>query len=478
MTKPRGFIEIPPIRTSYRDVDERVKDFAEVEIKLSENEVKEQASRCMDCGIPFCHGCGCPLGNIIPEWNELISNGYWKESLQILLSTNEFPEFTGKVCPALCEGSCTVGLNDEPVTIRQIELALVEKGFENGWIKPFIPQKRTGKKVAVVGSGPSGLSTASRLNKLGYNVTVFERDNKPGGLLRYGIPDFKLEKKLVERRIDLMKESGIKFECDIDVGIDISGDFLLKKFDAVCLANGALIPRELNIAGRELKGVYYAMEFLSQQNRRIANETITKSEISAKGKKVVVIGGGDTGSDCVGTSIRQGAISVTQIEIMPKPPIDRHESTPWPLWPYKLRNSSSHKEGCRRIWSVMTTNFEDSNNNNIGTVNTVNVEWEYNEEGIPVSFKKIPGSEKSIKADLVLIAMGFVGSERSTLSEQLKITFDKRGNIITNEDSKVNCKSERVFAAGDTASGASLVAKAIYSGSQAAENINNFLSNN
>ena len=475
MSNPRGFIEIPHKKPFYRDVDERIKDFSEVETKLSEDEIQEQASRCMDCGIPFCHGCGCPLGNYIPEWNELVSEGYWEEALGILLSTNEFPEFTGKICPALCEGACTVGLNAESVTIRQIELELIEKGFENGWIKPFIPEIRTGKKVAVVGSGPTGLALASRLNKLGHNVIVFEKDKYPGGLLRYGIPDFKLDKTIIERRVDLMKESGIEFECNLEVGTDISGDYLLKRFDAVCLTCGAMLPRELNVPGKNLGGVHYAMDFLSQQNRRVSNEEITDNEISAKDKNVIVIGGGDTGSDCVGTSIRQGAVSVTQLEIMPKPPIDRHQSTPWPLWPYKLRTSSSHNEGCKRVWNIMTTDFKGREGGNVTTVNTADVKWKHNEEGIPVSFKKVTDSENSLDADLVLIAMGFTGAEYSNLMKQLQVLFDKIGNVEVDGSGKVNCKTENIFAAGDVASGPSLVVRAMHSGCLLAETVNSYL---
>jgi glutamate synthase (NADPH) small chain len=475
MSNPRGFIEIEHKAPSYRDVEERIKDFQEVELKLSENEIAEQALRCMDCGVPFCHGSGCPLGNYIPEWNELVSEGYWKEALQLLLATNEFPEFTGKICPALCEGSCTVGLNSESVAIRQIELALIEKGFENEWIKPFIPKKRTGKRVAIVGSGPAGLATASRLNKLGHKVTVFEKDKKPGGLLRYGIPDFKLDKATVERRINLMKVSGIKFECNLEVGTDISGDYLLKRFDAVCLANGAMVPRNLEAPGRNLDGIHYAMDFLRQQNCRIENEEFSKKEITATDKNVIVIGGGDTGSDCVGTSIRQDATSITQLEIMPKPPIKRDSSTPWPLWPYKLRTSSSHKEGCRRVWNIMTTGFEASEDGKVTKINTVKVEWKFTDEGVPASFEKIPGSESSLKADLILLAMGFTGAEPSKLMEQLNVSFDKRGNISIDEKGNVKCKANNVFAAGDAASGASLVVRAMHSGCQLAETISNFL---
>ena len=473
-SKPRGFIEIPHKAPQYRDVEERITDFNEVEINLTDAEIIEQATRCMDCGIPFCHGCGCPLGNYVPEWNDLVGEGYWEEALKVLLSTNEFPEFTGKICPALCEGSCTAGLNGDSVTIKQIELKLIEKGFENGWIQPFIPTVRTGKKVAVVGGGPAGLALASRLNKFGHEVTVFEKDKEPGGLLRYGIPDFKLEKKTVARRVKLLKKSGIKFECDIEPGKDISGDYLLKKFDAVALTCGAMIPRNIDVANRDSEGIYFAMNFLRQQNMRVSGEKINENEISAENKKVVVIGGGDTGSDCVGTAIRQNASSVTQLEIMPKPPLERSNSTPWPLWPYKLRTSSSHKEGCRRVWSIMTTGFE-SIEGKVVKVNTVKVEWKLSEEGAPVSFEKIEGSESSIKADLVLLAMGFTGAEKSDITKQLEVQFTKRGNIEISDAGQVKCKSDKVFAAGDAANGASLVVRAMQSGVELAQTINDFL---
>lgn len=475
MSDPKGFINIPFKDPEYRDVDERTKDFKEVEILPSEKTIMEQAARCMDCGIPFCHGCGCTLCNLIPEWNELVSEGYWKEALDLLISTNDFPEFTGRICPALCEGACTVALNMEPVNIRLIEYALIEKGFKEGWVKPFIPKKRTGKKVAVVGSGPSGLAAAARLNRFGHSVTVFEKNNKPGGLLRYGIPDFKLDKSIVERRINLMKDSGIKFENNINVGSDISGEFLLKRFDAVCIACGAEDPRDLKIAGRELNGIYFAMDFLSQQNKQIANEEFSEKTISARNKNVVVIGGGDTGSDCVGTSIRQKARSVTQLEIMPKPPEERHPDTPWPLWPYKLRTSSSHKEGCKRIWSILSESFEGDKNNNVVKINTVKVNWTFNNEGMPKSFEKASNSESNIKADLVLLAMGFTGPKRTFLMEQLGASFTKRGNVEIEGNGQIKGSSDKVFAVGDVASGASLVLKAMNSGAQIAEQIDNYL---
>jgi glutamate synthase (NADPH/NADH) small chain len=467
-------MEIKRNAPEYRPVDERVKDFSEVEIHLHENPqaVREQAERCMDCGIPFCHGSGCPLANVIPEFNELVTAGRFEDASRILLSTNEFPEFTGRVCPALCEAACTAGLNDEPVAIRQIELAIAEKAFENGWMRNDRPLTRTSKKVAVVGSGPAGLVVAAKLNRLGHSVTVFERSESPGGLLRYGIPDFKLDKNVVKRRIDLMTEEGVAFETGVSVGADMSLDLLQRKFDAVCLCGGAGTPRDLPIPGRELRGIHFAMEFLSQQNKRISGEPIDGDEILAEGANVVVIGGGDTGSDCVGTSIRQGAASVTQIEIMPKPPESRSEHTPWPEWPYQLRTSSSHKEGCERIWSVMSKSFEGGNGR-VKKIKAVKVEWEMNEKGMPAKFAETPGSDFELKADLVLLAMGFTGPADKEAYAAAGLEFTPRGSIATDADGKTNLGN--VFAAGDIATGPSLVVRAMTAGANLADSVARFL---
>ncbi|MCK5843277.1 MAG: glutamate synthase subunit beta, partial [Victivallales bacterium] len=410
MSNPKAFIEIKRLDAEYRPVEERIKDFNEVEKYLFHTPaaIIQQSERCMDCGIPFCHGGGCPLCNVIPEFNELVTNGRYEEALRIMLSTNEFPEFTGRVCPALCEAACTAGLNDDPVAIRQIELAIAEMGFEKGWMKNDKPHAKTGKKVAVIGSGPAGLVVANKLNRLGHSVTVFERSETPGGLLRYGIPDFKLAKSVVKRRVDLMTEEGVVFETGVSVGVDMSLELLRRKFDAVCLCGGAGTPRDLPIPGRELCGIHFAMPFLTQQNKRVAGEQITEEEISAKGKKVLVIGGGDTGSDCVGTSIRQGAASVTQIEIMPKPPETRSEATPWPEWPYKLSTSSSHKEGCERMWDVTSKSFEGENGL-IKRIKATKVAWSVNDKGLPAKFAEVPDTAFELEADLVLLAMGFVG---------------------------------------------------------------------
>jgi len=472
MGNPRGFLDIEFKGPEYRDIEERLKDYEEVELRLSENEIREQAGRCMDCGIPFCHGCGCPLENLIPEWNDLVYNGYWENALRILLSTNDFPEFTGRVCPAPCETACTVGLNGEPVSIRQIEIELVEKGFKEGYLKPSPPKNRTDKKVAVIGSGPAGLAVADKLNKFGHEVTVYERDLYAGGLLRYGIPDFKLSKSVVQRRINFMIQEGIKFETNVDIGRDISAEYLQKRFDAICLACGAKAPRDLNAQGRELNGIYFAMDFLSQQNRIINNEPILRDKISVKDKRVVVIGGGDTGSDCVGTSNRHGALSVTQIEIMPMPPINRSDATPWPLWSYKLRNSSSQKEGCDRIWNIMTKSFEGENGI-VKRINAVKVEWEFSEEGLPLSMKEISGSEFIIEADAVFIAMGFTGVEQNKQLAQFKTNYDKRGNLEVNGLGRTSI--DKMFACGDAVSGASLVVRALKSGKDIAISINNYL---
>jgi len=473
MGNPRGFLDIERREPGYRPVDVRLKDYNEVEKRLSDAELQEQAARCMDCGVPFCHSNGCPLNNIIPEWNDLVYKGYWKEALEILCSTNNFPEFTGRICPALCEESCTCGLDEkDPVTIRQIEVSLIEKGFSEGWIKAIPPKNRSGKKVAIIGSGPAGLTVADSLNKLGHSVTVYEKDKFIGGFLRYGIPDFKLDKKVIERRVKLMEEEGIVFETDVEIGKDMSGKYIKKHFDSIVLASGCRVPRDLTAQGREMKGIYYAMEFLAQNNKIVSGEEFTESAICAKDKNVLVIGGGDTGSDCVGTANRQGAKSVTQIEIMPKPPENRHCGTPWPEWPYKLRTSSSHKEGCVRKWNVKTVDFEGKDDI-LTAVNTVNVKWEVAANGRPLSMEDVVDSEMKIDADLVFLAMGFTGTENNGILEELSVDLNERGSVKV--DSNFATSAKGVFAAGDTVAGPSLVVRAIVAGRDVAKAVDKFL---
>lgn len=475
MGKPRGFLDIKFKGAKYRSVDERLKDFNEVEVLLTDDEIHQQASRCMDCGIPFCHGSGCPLGNLIPEFNDYVYRGHWKLALGVLLSTNDFPEFTGRVCPALCEASCTAGLHGDPVSIRQIEISLIEKGFREQFIKPSEPEKRTNKRVAVIGSGPAGLTVANQLNKMGHFVTVFEKDQYAGGLLRYGIPDFKLEKRIVQRRIDLMTKEGVKFETGVCIGQDITASFLIKKFDAVCIACGAREPRDLNVPGRNLKNIHFAMDFLAQQNKILGNEKLSNPIITAENKRVVVIGGGDTGSDCVGTSNRQRAASVAQIEILPKPPESRSDKTPWPQWPYQVRTSSSHKEGCSRSWDILTKSFSGIDGK-VAKINAVKVSWETSAGGFPVNMKEIPGSEFSIDADLVFLSMGFTGPSDIDAFKQFNLKFDTRTNIKTDDNFCVG--HEKVFATGDVVSGASLVVRAMKKGRDVAIKINEYLSKN
>jgi glutamate synthase (NADPH/NADH) small chain len=473
MGKPTGFMEVGRKESGYRPLQERIGDFGEVEQTLNEEDRKAQASRCMDCGIPFCHWA-CTVCSKIPEWQDALYRGDYKEAYEVLSSTNAFPEFTGRVCPALCEKSCVLNIHNEPVTIRENESAIVEKAFELGIVEPHVPEVRTGKKVAVIGSGPAGMSAADILNQYGHTVTVYEADNAIGGLLRYGIPDFKLNKGLIDRRQNLFEAEGIEFVVNTKVGVDISKTELLKKYDAVCIAVGAMKPRDLPVEGRDAKGVHFAMEFLKQQNKVVRGEKIKDSDrISAKNKNVLVIGGGDTGSDCVGTSIRQKAKSVTQIEIMPKPPKERTENNPWPYWPNILRTSSSHLEGCERRWSLATKKIL-SENGNVTGAEVVKVEWTKDESGKFV-MNEVPGTNEVIKAELILLSMGFVHPEHEGLLNSLKVEYDNRGNVKTNalnDETTVN----KVFACGDAKSGASLVVRAIDSGRRTAENVNAYLS--
>jgi glutamate synthase (NADPH) small chain len=458
--KAGGFLEFGRKDPGYRPREERVRDFRSVDLKLGAEEIKRQAARCMDCGTPFCHGCGCTLTNVIPELNDLVYHRRWKEAYELLASTSNFPEITARVCPALCEAACVLGINDEPVSIRQLELAIMDAAFEAGLVQASVPERRLDGRLAVIGSGPAGLAVADTVNRHGYRVTVFERGKQPGGILRYGIPDFKLEKDIIDRRIRLLQAEGIAFECGVTAGDDISCHYLQERFDAICLAAGSREPRDLKVPGRELKGIHFAMEFLTQQNQKLAGETIPRgSEISAQGRNVVVIGGGDTGSDCVGTAIRQGAKKVFQFEILPKPPEKRGSNTPWPQWPLILRETSSHKEGCERRWCVNTTEF--SGKTNIERLRCVEVEWHPDAAG-RLSFHAKPGTEFEIEASIVLLALGFTGPGPNPLADQLGVARDQRGSIQVDVHHNTNVSS--IFAAGDMARGQSLVVRAIADG--------------
>lgn len=464
MGKPTGFIEYNRELPSKEAVETRLKNYEEFEKEFPEEKTTTQAARCMDCGIPFCHS-GCPLGNKIPDFNDAVHKQDWKYAYEILKSTNNFPEFTGRICPAPCEGSCVLGINHPPVAIEHIEKSIAEKAWDLGFEKPNVPAKRTGKKVAVIGSGPAGLAAADQLNQQGHTVTVFERDMEAGGLLRFGIPDFKLEKWVVERRVKLLADEGIDFKTNTNVGVDVKGEALLKDFDAVVLSGGSTIPRDLPIKGRDLKGVHFAMEFLSQQNREVSKLPEKEERIKATGKNVVVIGGGDTGSDCVGTSNRHGAKSVTQIEILGMPPTDRTETNPWPEWPMTLRTSTSHEEGCERKWSLMTKEFVGEKGKLTG-LKVVEVVFEKGK------MQEVPGTEQVIPCELALLAAGFLHPQKEGLLTQLGVNLDDRGNVAT---TGYSTSVDKVFAAGDMRRGQSLVVWAIAEGRQAAKAVSAFL---
>ncbi len=471
MGKPRGFLEIEREVTPRRSVEERLKDFQEIYVDVPEEKLRAQGARCMDCGVPFCHQ-GCPLGNIIPDWNDLVYRNRWREALARLHATNNFPEFTGRLCPAPCEGSCVLGINAKPVTIKQIELAIIEHGFAQGWITPEPPISRTGQKVAVVGSGPAGLAAAQQLNRAGHLVSVFERADRIGGLLRYGIPEFKMEKHILDRRLKLMAAEGITFRPGANVGENIPVDEVRRSFDALLLTGGATLPRDLKVPGRDLDGIHFAMEFLPLQNRRCEGDTVPAERfISAAGKRVVIIGGGDTGADCLGTSHRQGARSVHQFELLPAPPQERAWDNPWPLWPNIFRTSSAHEEGGAREFCISTKCFRGSNGRVTG-LHGVRVEFHPDGKG-GQSMRELPGSEFELDADLVLLAMGFLGPEKTGMLAQLGVTLGPRGNVAVNDDKMTTIPG--VFAAGDMARGQSLVVWAIWEGRQAAKGIDRFL---
>lgn len=464
MGKITGFKEYTRETPTRRPVTERVKDYFEVYQPFPEDRVRTQAARCMDCGIPFCH-TGCPVNNIIPDWNDLAYRDEWKEAIRVLHSTNNFPEFTGRICPAPCEAACVLGINEPPVAIKLIEKSIVEHAWKEGWIKPEPPERQTGKRVAIVGSGPAGLAATQQLAREGHLVTVFEKADRIGGLLRYGIPDFKMEKSVLDRRLEQMAAEGVVFRVNAHIGGNVPVGDLRKQFDAILLAGGAESPRDLRVPGRELKGIHFAMDFLPQQNKKIAGDQV-RDQILATGKRVVIIGGGDTGADCLGTCHRQGAMSVLQFEIMPMPPQERHSSTPWPLWPLQLRTESAHEEGGTRDWAAATTKFTGDENSNVRELHGVRV-------GLPPNFEPIPGTEFAIETDLVLLAMGFTGPVKQGMIEQLGVDLDTRGNVAA----KGNYASSvpGVFSAGDMRRGQSLVVWAIAEGRSAAKAISEYL---
>ena len=473
MGKPTGFLEFSRELPSKRPVRERLNDYREFIEKYSPQKLNQQAARCMDCGVPFCHS-GCPLGNIIPEFNDAVYRQSWKEAYEILSSTNNFPEFTGRICPAPCESACVLGINQPAIVIEEIEKHIIEIAFEKGFVKANKPNTRTGKKVAVVGSGPAGMAVAAQLNAAGHSVTVFERDPAPGGLLRYGIPDFKLEKWVIDRRITLMEEEGIVFTCNAEVGVNVSVNDLLRQFHAIVLSGGSTIPRDLQIPGRELKGIHFAMDFLKQQNIRVSGLSLDDQEgILSGGKNVVVIGGGDTGSDCVGTSNRHQARSITQFELLPKPPEARTSQMPWPNYPMLLKVSSSHEEGCERQWAVATKEFIGDGNGQLTALKLVDLEWRVAENG-RAQFMEVPGSGREIPCELALLAMGFVHPQHEGLINDLAVELDERGNVRATENS-YQTNIQKIFTAGDMRRGQSLVVWAISEGRECARKVDEFL---
>jgi glutamate synthase (NADPH/NADH) small chain len=466
MGKVTGFLEIEREQPSRRKVEERLQDWQEVYEPFTEEKQREQAARCMDCGVPFCHS-SCPIHNLIPDWNDQAYNSRWESAIRRLHATNNFPEITGRICPAPCESGCVLAISQQAVSIKLMERSIVDRAWDEGWIHPEPPEQNTGKRVAVVGSGPAGLAAAQQLRRAGHSVTVYEKNDRIGGLMRYGIPNFKLEKHIIDRRIQQMRDEGVTFLTNAHVGANIPIEALTKHYDAILLCGGSEQPRDLKIPGRELKGIHFALDFLPQQNHRCEGDAIDPSlAISAEGKRVVIIGGGDTGADCLGTCLRQGAKSVHQFEIMPQPPAERAASTPWPLWPLQLRTETSHEEGGKRVWGINSVNFAGDENGCVKQMNTISV-------GPPPKFEPVPGSESTLDVDLVLIAMGFLGPVRSGMIEQLGVALDKRGNVATNDIYQSSV--EKIFAAGDMRRGQSLVVWAIHEGRKAAAAVDRYL---
>lgn len=467
MADPKGFLKYMREGPARRPVELRVLDWKELYEPFPDEKLKIQGARCMDCGVPFCQSTnGCPVVNLIPEWNDLVQRGRWKDALKALHTTNNFPEFTGRLCPAPCESACVLGINSDPVSIRVIEWNIIDKGFNEGWVEPIPAVARTGKTVAVVGSGPAGLAAAQQLARQGHQVTVYEKGDRIGGLLRYGIPDFKMEKWVIDRRLEQMKAEGVEFKTSVHVGVDIDGETLRRQYDAVCLTLGAEQARELPVPGRELKGIHLAMEYLTQQNKRNAGDTIVDEAITAKGKRVIIIGGGDTGSDCLGTTHRQGCVEVHQFELLAEPPPQRAGSTPWPLWPMQLRTSHAHEEGCDRQWSVSTTAFSGRN----GHVTKLHGQRVSLQNG---KFFSIPNTDFELEVDLVLLAMGFTGPVRNGLLDSLGVKYDARGSVAVDDGFMTNV--EGVFAGGDTKRGASLIVWAIAEGRKMAAGVDRYL---
>jgi len=473
MAKTTGFLEFTRELPEKRPVEERTNDYKEFVHRFSDKKLNEQSARCMDCGIPFCHN-GCPLGNFIPDFNDAVYKQNWQEAYNILSTTNNFPEFTGRICPAPCESACVLGINQPAITIEEIEKHIIEIAFDKGFVKPHKPAYRSGKKIAVVGSGPGGLAAAAQLNYAGHTVTVFERDDAPGGLLRYGIPDFKLEKWVIDRRIAILEEEGIVFRCNANVGVDVSINDLLREYHAIVLAGGSTVPRDLKIPGRELNGVYFAMDFLKQQNKRVSNTAFKEKDILATDKNVIVIGGGDTGSDCIGTSNRHKAKSITQFELLPKPPEGRTPAMPWPTYPMTLKVSSSHEEGADRKWAIATKEFIGDGKGNLRALKVVDLEWKYNEEGRAAQFIEVAGTEREMPCELALLAMGFVHPQHEGLIKELGVELDDRGNVKASEkDYQTNIS--KIFTAGDMRRGQSLVVWAISEGRECARKVDKYL---